>query len=129
MKSINHPWAISDKYAQRYGALWTNLDFIFNDKISAENFKTDPLNTEIGSLQIAGQEIKMRYKDLLSYSKQLETYSINVYASRPKKTDTFTVELKGRNFVLAKHEIGKLAETLNEATNTTLQSYQIGLYA
>jgi hypothetical protein len=128
MKSINQPWAISDKYAQRYGALWTNLDFTFNDKISAENFKTDPMNTEIGSLKIAGQDIKMRYKDLLSYSKQLDTYAINVYASRPKKTDTFTVEIKGRNFVLAKHEIGKLSETLTEAAKASLHAYEIGLY-
>ena len=128
MKSINQPWAISDKYAQRYGDLWTNLDFTFNDKISAENFKTDPMNTEIGSLKIAGQDIKMRYKDLLSYSKQLDTYAINVYASRPKKTDTFTVEIKGRNFVLAKHEIGKLSETLTEASKASLHAYEIGLY-
>lgn len=128
MKSINQPWAISNKYAQRYGDLWTNLDFIFNDKISADNFKTDPMNTEIGSLKIAGQDIKMRYKDLLSYAKQLETYSINVYASRPQKTDTFTVEIKGRNFVLAKHEIGKLSETLTEAAKSSLHAYEIGLY-
>ena len=76
MKSINQPWAISEKYAQRYGDLWTNLDFVFNDKISADNFKTDPLNTEIGNLSVAGQQIMMRYKDLLSYAKQLETFSM-----------------------------------------------------
>jgi hypothetical protein len=128
MKSINQPWAISEKYAQRYGDLWTNLDFVFNEKISADNFKTDPMNTEIGSLKIAGQDIKMRYKDLLSYAKQLDTYAINVYASRPLKTDTFTVEVKGRSFVLAKHEIGKLSETLNEASKSALSAYEIGLY-
>jgi hypothetical protein len=128
MKSINQPWAISEKYAQRYGELWTNLDFVFNDKISAENFKTDPLNTEIGNLTVAGQQIKMRYKDLLSYAKQLETFSLNVYASRPQKTDVFHVEIKGRSFMLAKHDIGKLAETLNEAAHSSFSAYEIGLY-
>ena len=128
MKSINQPWAISEKYAQRYGDLWTNLDFVFNDKISAENFKTDPLNTEIGNLIVAGQRITMRYKDLLSYAKQLETFSMNVYASKPKKTDVFPFEIKGRSFMLAKHEIGKLAETISEATDSAFSAYQIGLY-
>ena len=33
LKSINQPWAISEKYANRYGETWTNLDFIFEDKI------------------------------------------------------------------------------------------------
>lgn len=128
MKSINQPWGISEKYAQRYGALWTNLDFVFNDKISADNFKTDPMNTEIGDLVIAGQRIRMRYKDLLSYSKQLNTYATNMYASRPKPEDKFSVEIKGRNFELQKHEMGKLAETLSEAADSSLHAYSIGLY-
>lgn len=128
MKSINQPWGISEKYAQRYGALWTNLDFVFNDKISAENFKTDPMNTEIGELVIAGQQIRMRYKDLLSYSKQLNTYATNMYASRPKSEDKFSVEIKGRTFELRKHEMGKLAETLTEAADSSLHAYAIGLY-
>ena len=128
MKSINQPWAISDKYAQRYGDLWTNLDFVFNEKISADNFKTDPMNTEIGDLKIAGQSIKMRYKDLLSYSKQLDTYATNVYGSRAKKTDAFPIEIKGRSFNMVKHEIGKLSETLNEAAKSSLHAYEIGLY-
>lgn len=44
LKSINQPWAISEKYANRYGITWTNLDFVFEDKISEENFKTDPID-------------------------------------------------------------------------------------
>ena len=36
LKSINQPWAISDKYANRYGNTWTNLDFVFEDKILEE---------------------------------------------------------------------------------------------
>lgn len=126
--SINQPWAIIDEFTKRYGDTWTNLDFVFNEKISAENFKSDPMNTEIGSLMISRQDIKMQYKDLLAYAKQLDTYANNVYAIKPKKTDTFTIEIKGRNFVLAKHEIGKLSETLSEAVDATLHAYQIGLY-
>ena len=41
LKSINQPWAISEKIANRYGETWTNLDFVFEDKISEENFTTD----------------------------------------------------------------------------------------
>jgi hypothetical protein len=44
IKSINQPWAISDKFQNKYGDIWTNIDFIMHDKISAENFKTDPMN-------------------------------------------------------------------------------------
>ena len=128
IKSINQPWGISEKYAQRYGALWTNLDFVFNDKISAENFKTDPMNAEIGELVISGQHIHMRYKDLLSYSKQLNTYATNMYASRPKPEDKFSVEIKGRTFELRKHEMGKLASTLTDAADSSLHAYIIGLY-
>lgn len=128
MKSINNPWGISEKYAQRYGALWTNLDFVFNEKISEENFKTDPLNTEMGDLSISGQLIRMSYKDLLSYSKQINNYATNVYATRPKREDTFTIEIKGRTFDLRKHEIGKLAETLSEASDCSLHAYSLGLY-
>ena len=128
LKSINQPWAISEKYANRYGQTWTNLDFVFEDKISADNFKTDPMNCTIGTLHVAGQKIVMRYKDLVSYSKALETYTINMYASRPSKTDTFAVDIKGRTVSLAKHEVAKLNETIAEAYQATLRGYELGLY-
>ena len=64
-KSINQPWAISSAHQTRYGQLWTDLDFIFENKISAENFKTDPMNCLIGRLNIANQNIHMYYKDLI----------------------------------------------------------------
>lgn len=128
LKSINQPWAISEKYATRYGETWTKLDFIFEDKISEENFKTDPMNCTIGTLHVAGQKIVMRYKDLVSYSKALETYTINMYASRPSKTDIFAVDIKGRTVSLAKHEVAKLNETIAEAYQATLRGYELGLY-
>jgi hypothetical protein len=126
--SINQPWAISEKYANRYGKTWTNLDFIFEDKISAENFKTDPMNCTMGTLIVGGQSIQMRYKDLITYSKALDTYTNNMYASKPKKDDVFSLEIKGRDLLLVKHEISKLNETLNDALHISLRNYELGLY-
>jgi len=126
--SINQPWAISEKYANRYGATWTNLDFIFEDKISAENFKTDPMNCAIGQLRVAGLHINMRYKDLISYSKSFETLISNIYGNRVSKTESFPVEIKGRTVMLVKHEIAKLNETINDELTVSLRSYELGLY-
>lgn len=128
LKSINQPWAISEKFKQRYGETWTNLDFVFEDKISKENFKTDPMNCTIGTLFAAGQTIKMRYKDLISYSKHLDTFTSNMYASRPSKTDVFLVDIKGRTLSLVKHEVAKLNETLTDTLNVTMRNYELGLY-
>ena len=126
--SINQPWAISEKYVNRYGETWANLDFIFETKISAENFKTDPMNCTIGYLNIFNQKIYMRYKDLIAYSKSVNTYAENVYANRPRKEETFPVDVKGQTMVLRKHEIGKLAQTLSDALDVSLRSYELGLY-
>jgi hypothetical protein len=41
MKSINHPWAISEKYQERYGAVWSTLDFVFADKIQFQSNKNE----------------------------------------------------------------------------------------
>jgi len=126
--SINQPWAISEKYVNRYGETWANLDFIFETKISAENFKTDPMNCTIGYLNIFNQKIYMRYKDLIAYSKSVNTYAENVYANRQGKEETFPVDVKGQTMVLRKHEIGKLAQTLSDALDVSLRRYELGLY-
>ena len=126
--SINHPWAISDKYRSKYGDLWADLDFVFQKKISAENFQTDPMNVTIGELQIANQTIPMRYKDLLSYSKSIEVLSTNLYAEGVDKTQTFEVSVRRSTFMLNKTEIGKLSNTLQEATTSALRKYELGLY-
>ena len=127
-RSINQPWAISEKYINRYGSIWANLDFIFEEKISAENFKTDPMNCTIGQLNIAGHQLKMRYKDLISYSKSINTLTNNINGSRVSKTDQFTIDIKGRAILLTKHEISKLNETINDALDVALRSYELGLY-
>lgn len=126
--SINQPWAISDKFKQRYGTVWAEMDFVFQPKISKDAFKSDPMNTLIGQLSIAGQQIDMRYKDLLSYAKSIETLSTNLYSERIPKTYTFEVSIKGRNFNLNCTEIGKLSQTISEASTTALRAYEIGLY-
>lgn len=126
--SINQPWAISENYIKRYGETWAKLDFVFEEKISADNFKTDPMNCTIGQLNIFNQHIHMRYKDLIAYAKSVSTFAGNVYANKPGKDATFPVELKGRTLVLRKHEIGKLAQTLSDALDVALRKYELGLY-
>jgi hypothetical protein len=126
--SINQPWAISDDFRTRYGNTWADLDFVFEAKISADNFKTDPMNVTIGQLNIFNQHIKMRYKDLIAYAKSVSTLAGNVYANKPGKEATFPIEVKGRTLVLRKHEIGKLAQTLSDALDVSMRSYELGLY-
>jgi len=126
--SINQPWAISEEYRKRYGNTWADLDFVFESKISADNFKTDPMNCTIGQLNIFNQQIKMNYKDLISYSKTVSTFAGNVYANRPSKEETFPVDVKGRIMVLRKHEIGKLAQTLSDTLDVAMRKYELGLY-
>lgn len=126
--SINQPWAISDDFRTRYGNTWADLDFVVESKISAENFKTDPMNCTIGHLSIFNQKIYMRYKDLITYSKSVSTFAGNVYANRPGKEETFPVDVKGQTLVLRKHEIGKLAQTLSDALEVSMRSYELGLY-
>lgn len=123
--SINHPWAISDKYRQRYGDVWANMDFEFADKISEEVFKTDPMNTVIGQLNIYNQQIKMTYKDLVNYSKSVRITCNEAYMSKINNTD---VRVKSQTFTLQRHELSKLADTLEEATASSLRAYELGLY-
>jgi hypothetical protein len=127
MRSINHPWAISDKYRTRYGNVWADLDFIFQEKISEENFQTDPMNTNIGHLSVHGQQIKMNYRDLLTYSKSTKALSEESYISG-NKMDVYDVQVKSYTIQLHRHELAKLAETLTEATNSTMRAYELGLY-
>jgi len=127
MKSINHPWAVSDKYRNRYGNVWADIDFVFQEKISEENFQTDPMNTNIGYVAVQGQQIKMNYRDLLTYSKSTKALSEESYISG-NKLDVYDVQVKSYTMQLKRHELAKLADTLTEATNSTLRAYELGLY-
>jgi hypothetical protein len=127
MRSINHPWAISDKYRARYGEVWANMDFVFAEKISQDVFSTDPMNTHIGDLCIFNQKIKMTYKDLINYSKSTLITCNESYAMG-QRTDTYDIRIKSSTFTLNRLELRKLAETLDEAAASTLKAYELGLY-
>jgi hypothetical protein len=127
MKSINHPWAISEKYQEKYGTIWSTLDFVFAEKISEENFKTDPMNTSIGELFIYNQKINMLYKDLVNYSKSVKTIMDEAYI-HGSKNDSYDVRIKSQTFSLKRHELRKLSETLSEATSSSMRAYELGLY-
>ena len=124
--SINHPWAISDKFRERYGDVWANMDFEFMDKISEEVFKTDPMNTVIGQLNIFNQKITMTYKDLVNYSKSIRIACNEAYVS--KTSVIADIRVKSNTFTLQRHELSKLADTLDEATASALRAYELGLY-
>jgi len=126
--SINHPWGISDKFRARYGEVWANLDFVFENKISEENFKTDPMNTTLGTLHVAGHQLPMRYKDLLSYSKSLDIFTNNMYAEKVGKTELMLISIKGRELTLCRHEVAKLNSTISEAAESAMRAYELGLY-
>ena len=126
--SINHPWAISDKYRTRYGNTWADIDFTFEPKISADSFKSDPMDCLMGQAHICNQHIKVYYKDLIVYAKQLNTTMFNIYGLKPKKEEAFPIDFKGRTFMLTKHEVAKLSQTISDALDVSMRSYELGLY-
>ena len=126
IKSVNHPWGISDKKRKQLGDTWADIDFVFQDKVSAENFKEDPMNCTIGYLQVAGLSIKMKYKDLIAYAK-----SVQEQAGRTRGSDketSFSVDVKTYTMNLRPHEIDKLAETLQDSLTSCMRAYELGLY-
>jgi hypothetical protein len=128
INSINQPWAISDKYRERYGNTWADIDFEFNNKISSEHFKTDPMAVVIGELQLCGQSLTMTYKDAIGYAKSLSTQISSIYTEGFAKSDLFEVTIKGRTFQLKMIELSKLKSTISETVDTILKGYEIGLY-
>jgi hypothetical protein len=126
IKSVNHPWGISDKIRNRNGNTWADIDFVFQDKMSAEVFKEDPMNCTIGQLHVAGCVIKMKYKDLIAYSK-----SVQEQAGRTRdsgKDSVFSVDVKTYTITLRPHEIQRLSETLHDSLTSCMRAYELGLY-
>ncbi len=82
----------------------------------------------IGTLHIEGKQLPMRYKDLISYSKSLDTFTNNMYAEKVSKTDLMAVSVKGNEFTLRKHEVAKLYETVANALDSAMRAYELGLY-
>tara|TARA_Y100000389_G_scaffold128233_1_gene125628 strand:- start:771 stop:1163 length:393 start_codon:yes stop_codon:yes gene_type:complete len=127
-KSVNKPWAISDKYRNKYGVIWSDMDFEINPKISTYQFKNDPLNTNVGVLKICGKTIPMQYKQLLSAANITADSAKAVYFEKPEKWEKFAINVLNQELYLKKHEIGKLAETLEDTTEIISKSYELGLY-
>ena len=126
IKSVNHPWGISDKKRKQLGNTWADIDFIFQDKMSAENFKEDPMNCTIGYLQVAGLSIKMKYKDLIAYDKSILDQANRTHTAN---SDTsFSVDIKTYSMNLRPHEIEKLSETLKDSLTSCMRAYELGLY-
>ena len=126
IKSVNHPWGISDKKRKQLGNIWADIDFVFQDKISAENFREDPMNVTIGHLQVANCDIKMKYKDLIAYSK-----SVTDQANKTRfaeRTTAHNVDIKTYSVNLLPHEIQKLSDTLQDSLTTCMRAYELGLY-
>jgi hypothetical protein len=126
IKSVNHPWGISDKIRNRNGNTWADIDFIFQDKMSAEVFKEDPMNCTIGQLHVAGCVIKMKYKDLIAYSKSIQEQAVRTQDSG--KDSVFSVDVKTYTMTLRPHEIQRLSETLHDSLTSCMRAYELGLY-
>jgi len=126
IKSVNHPWGISAKKRKQLGDTWADIDFIFQDKMSADNFKEDPMNCTIGYLQIARMSIKMKYKDLIATEKSILDQANRTYNANPE--DSFSVDIKTYTMNLRPHEIEKLAETLKDSLTSCMRAYELGLY-
>jgi hypothetical protein len=124
--SVNQPWAISDKIRNRYGATWADIDFTFNEKISQEVFREDPMNTPMGTLEVAGAKIKFKYKDLIAYTKSVAEQAVTY--SRDKSGTRYPFEFKSATVQLTSHELTRVAETLHDAMTTTTRAYELGLY-
>ena len=127
-KSVNKPWGISDKHMNRYGKIWSELDFELDNAISSHQFRNDPLNTNIGNLKVCGKTIPMKYKHLISAVNIITEQSKAIYFEKPDKSEKFGINIGNHDFYLKKHEVGKLAETLEDTADIIMKTYKLGLY-
>ena len=124
--SINHPWGISKKMRERMGNAWADMDFEINNRLSTYNMREDLINQPVGMLHLANTNIKMKYKDLLSLSKNVKKhFNISYKASIEEK---FPIDIKSHTFFLNKKEIQRLEETINTTTTVLIRKYELGLY-
>ena len=126
LKTVNQSWSISEKFRDRFGSTWADMDFFFKDKVYAETFKDDPMNTEVGKLQLAGMSIPFKFKDLLSHSKVAAKAGMLSY--KADISEKFEIDIKSKIHLLNKQEINRLRETLDDAIVTVQRSYELGLY-
>ena len=70
----------------------------------------------------------MQYKQLLSAANVTADSAKAVYFEKPEKWEKFAINVLNQELYLKKHEIGKLAETLEDTTEIISKSYELGLY-
>jgi len=126
LKTVNQSWSVSEKFRDRYGSTWADMDFFFKDKVYAETFKADPMNTEVGKLQLAGMSIPFKFKDLISHSKVAARAGTLSY--KADLSEKFEVDIKNKTFLLNRQEINRLRETIDDAVVTVQRSYELGIY-
>lgn len=125
--SVNQPWSISEDHVSRYGKTWATTDFLLNT-LNAEQFRTDPLNTNIGTLRLAGKNIHMKYKNLISEASRVSQLASAAYMNKMDKSQKYSVEVAGKDFSLAQHEITRLSETLDDALVTIQRQFQLNIW-
>ena len=86
------------------------------------------MNTIVGSLILDRKRISVKYKQLLGATTTMSQYVSDVFFNKPSKTETMEVTIFNNTFYLKKHEIGKLAQTIQDSCDTIMKSYKLGLY-
>ena len=126
LKSVNHSWGITPKFRQKYGDTWADIDFYFEDKVSSDRFRTDPLNCVVGTLHVSKQNFKFTYKDLISHTSGVSNAIKKTYI-----TESFSVipfDIKSKTVLLSRSEANRLSATLDDALTTVQRAYELGLY-
>ena len=126
IKSVNHSWAVGSKQRQKYGDTWADIDFYFPEKISKDRFRNDPMNCLIGTLHVAKQDFKFKYKDLIAYQKSVTKIVANMHWN--KNEEVIPVDIKSKIILLNKSELNRLRETLDDSLLTTQRGYEVGTY-
>jgi hypothetical protein len=124
MNSVNQPWAISDKYREKYGNTWAEIDFEFKD-ILEKNFLENPQSTVIGTLIVAGQREEVTMRDLSFMQTVLKT-SIAEAVQLPM--NEHEIKLKSKYVRLNVTELNRLYETIEDTITSIQRKYQLGLY-
>ena len=125
--SINNPCSITDKAIEKYGKRWANTDFVTDD-IYEQQFKNDPMNTRVGSLYVGNTKIPMLFKHVITESTKLHNILDSIHSFRKDKERKYEVSILNKDFMLQRHEISRILETLQITTEVIEKKYQLGLY-
>lgn len=128
MGSINNPCGISDKFREKYGDIWADIDFE-TKAVSSKLFKSDIKNLVLGSLKFANHDIKMTYSDLIRTKTMLQNIISDLYYDKTWDKDTlFDIQIKSHNLKANRRCLTKLHETLSDSITTVMRIYKLGLY-